>query len=92
MTNIEWTVLTVLISIVGLIGTVATPMVKLTSCINKLSGQVETLLKNLDEFKERYQKNLDEQSSKHENLASRVRLLEQTVAAINQKVEDMNKM
>lgn len=81
-----------LISIVGLIGTVATPMVKLTSCINKLSGQVETLLKNLDEFKERYQKNLDEQSSKHESLASRVRSLEQTVAAINQKVEDMNKM
>lgn len=81
-----------LISIVGLIGTVATPMVKLTSCINKLSGQVETLLKNLDEFKERYQKNLDEQSSKHESLASRVRSLEQTVAAINQKVEDMNKL
>lgn len=92
MSNVEWTVLTVLISIVGLIGTVATPMIKLTSCINKLSGQVETLLKNLDEFKERYQKNLDEQSTKHESLASRVRSLEQTVAAINQKVEDMNKL
>lgn len=92
MSNVEWTVLTVLISIVGLIGTVATPMIKLTSCINKLSGQVETLLKNLEEFKERYQKNLDEQSTKHESLASRVRSLEQTVAAINQKVEDMNKL
>lgn len=91
MTNIEWTVITVLIAIVGLIGTVATPMVKLTSCINKLSGQVETLLKNLDEFKERYQKNLDEQNTKHESLSSRIRDLEQSVAALAQKVEDMNK-
>lgn len=87
----EWTVVTVLIAIAGLIGTVATPMVKLTSCINKLSGQVETLLKNLDEFKERYQKNLDEQNTRHENLTTRVRSLEQNLAALNQKVEDMNK-
>lgn len=91
MTNVEWTVVTVLIAIVGLIGTVATPMVKLTSCINKLSGQVETLLKNLDEFKERYQKNLDEQNNKHERLAERIRGLEQSVASLAQKVEDMNK-
>ena len=87
----EWTVVTVLIAIVGLIGTVASPMVKLTSCINKLSGQVETLLKNLDEFKERYQKNLDDQNVRHENLVERVRSLEQSLAALNQKVDDMNK-
>ena len=56
----EWTVVTVIVAIVGLIATVAAPIIKLTSTINILSGKVELLLSNLEDFKTRYKETLEE--------------------------------
>ena len=41
----EWGVVTVIVALVGLIATVAAPIVKLTGTINTLSGKVELLLR-----------------------------------------------
>ena len=56
----EWGVVTVIVALVGLIATVAAPIIKLTGTINTLSGKVELLLSNLDEFKSRYKETLEE--------------------------------
>ena len=56
----EWGVVTVIVALVGLIATVAAPIIKLTGTINTLSGKVELLLSNLDEFKTRYKETLEE--------------------------------
>ena len=56
----EWTVVTVIVAIVGLIATVAAPIVKLTGTINALSGKVELLLNNLEDFKQRYKETLED--------------------------------
>ena len=50
----EWGVVTVIVALVGLIATVAAPIIKLTGTINTLSGKVELLLNNLEDFKQRY--------------------------------------
>lgn len=54
----EWDVVTVIIAIVGLIGTVAVPLAKNTKAMTALSGQLEKLAyrvgaseKDLEEFK-----------------------------------------
>ena len=56
----EWGVVTVIVALVGLIATVAAPIIKLTGTINTLSGKVKLLLSNLDEFKGRYKETLEE--------------------------------
>lgn len=56
----EWGVVTVVVALVGLVATVAAPIIKLTGTINTLSGKVELLLNNLDEFKTRYKETLEE--------------------------------
>ena len=56
----EWGVVTVIVALVGLIATVAAPIIKLTGTINTLSGKVELLLANLDDFKARYKETLEE--------------------------------
>ena len=86
----EWTVVTVLIAITGLIGTIVTPIIKLTSCINRLSGQVDTLLKNLDEFKERYQRNFDELKGADKELDDRITVVEKELAKLAQHVNDLH--
>lgn len=50
----EWTVVTVIIALVGLLGGIVTPIIKLNSTITKLTAQVESFIKGLDEFKARY--------------------------------------
>ena len=56
----EWGVVTVVVALVGLVATVAAPIIKLTGTINTLSGKVELLLNNLDEFKTRYKETLED--------------------------------
>ena len=86
----EWTVVTVLIAITGLIGTIVTPIIKLTSCINRLSGQVDALLKNLDEFKKRYQRNFDELKVADKELDDRITVVEKELAKLAQHVNDLH--
>ena len=45
----EWTVVTVIIAIVGLIGTVAVPLVKNTKAMTQLSGKIEHLIYRMEQ-------------------------------------------
>ena len=56
----EWGVVSVIIALVGLVATVAGPIVRLNSTINELSGQLKLLLSNLEDFKARYTQSLAE--------------------------------
>lgn len=79
----EFDVVNVIVVLVGLLVTVGTPILKLTNSMNTLSGQVTLLLKNLDEFKDRYKDNLKELKdtdqdlyTKHEDHEARIVKLE----------------
>lgn len=45
----EWTVVTVIIAIAGLIGTVAVPLVKNTKAMTQLSGKIEHLIYRMEQ-------------------------------------------
>ena len=55
----EWTVVTVLIALVGLGAAVVRPMLSLNSTIVKLTGAVEALQKNIGELTDRNSKSHD---------------------------------
>lgn len=55
----EWTVVTVLIALVGLGAAVMKPMISLNSTIVKLTGAVEALQKNIEELTDRNSKSHD---------------------------------
>lgn len=55
----EWTVVTVLIALVGLGAAVMRPMISLNSTIVKLTGAVEALQKNIEELTSRNSKSHD---------------------------------
>ena len=55
----EWTVVTVLIALVGLGAAVVKPMISLNSTIVKLTGAVEALQKNIEELTSRNSKSHD---------------------------------
>lgn len=56
----EWSVVTVIVALVGLIATVAAPIVKLTSTISELTSKVETLIGNLGEMKKEHLQDVKE--------------------------------
>lgn len=89
----EWTVITVIVTIVGLIITVATPVIKLYSAITALSSQVDQLLSNLDEFKVRYKEQLHDLNETDQKLFSRVNDHEHRISkleAYNEKGGNQN--
>ncbi|UOO38263.1 hypothetical protein IZU99_03125 [Oscillospiraceae bacterium CM] len=49
----EWTVVGVIVALIGLIASIVTPMLKLNTSITKLTCAVETFQKNLDELIEK---------------------------------------
>ena len=68
----EWTVVTVIVSLVGLLVAVATPIIKLNSTITKLTTQMENFMSGLDEFKKRYTSQLAELKETHEDIYGKV--------------------
>lgn len=68
----EWGVVTVIVTLVGLLVAVAGPVVKLTSTINELSGQLKLLLSNLEDFKARYTQSLAELRAADEKLEGKL--------------------
>ena len=79
----EWSVVGVIVALVGLLTAVATPMVKLNSTLVKLSVQIQTFSENLAAFQKRYSEHLAElrhvdetQESKIENHEYRITVLE----------------
>lgn len=68
----EWTVVTVIVSLVGLLAAVATPIARLNSTIAKLTTQMETFMNGLDEFKKRYTNQLQEFKETHDDIYEKV--------------------
>lgn len=84
----EWTVVTVIVALVGLVVTVATPMIKLNSTITALSSQVKILLDNLDEFKTRYKEQLKELNDTDQKLFGSINDHEVRISRLETKVHD----
>jgi cell division protein FtsL len=86
----EWNIVTVVVVIVGLIGTVAAPLVKNTRAMTQLSGEIKNLIyrieqneKETDELKVKASsrhkqifERLDEQGEKINNHEGRISALE----------------
>lgn len=62
----EWSIITVIISMVGLLTAIITPIIKLNSTISKLTTQMDNLLSGLTDFKQRYKEHLEELHSMDE--------------------------
>lgn len=83
----EWTVVTVIVALVGLIATVATPMIKLNGTISALSSQVKLLLDNLDEFKTRYKEQLRDLNETDQMLFNKINDHETRLSKLETKVD-----
>lgn len=68
----EWTVVTVIIALVGLFAAVATPIIKLNATITKLNTRMELFVTGLDEFKARYTNQLAEFKQTHDDIYDKV--------------------
>ena len=80
----EWTVITVLVALVGLLATVGAPVIKLNSNLTKLTVLLDTLKNDMQEQKKsakeshrRLWGHNHEQDGRIENHEKRITLLEQ---------------
>lgn len=83
----EWTVVTVIIALIGLTTGIVTPIVKLNTTIAKLTSQVENFIKGLDDFKVRYTNQIDEFKEIHGDLYGRVEDHENRITKLETKDE-----
>ena len=61
----EWTVVTIIIALVGLIGTVTVPIVKNTRTLTRISADLEKIGEKLAEEKQELQEFKDKASDRH---------------------------
>lgn len=74
----EWTIVTVLIAIIGLFFTVGKPIINLNTTIVKLQATVENLMKEVETFKSSNSKSHEKifcQLDDHENRISKLEVL-----------------
>lgn len=83
----EWTVVTVIIALVGLFVAVATPIIKLNATLAKLITQMESFRNGLDEFKVRYTSQLQEFKETHDDLYNKVDDHEHRITVLETKDE-----
>ena len=69
----EWTVVTVLVTLIGLFMTIGKPIINLQKCITKLQDSVDGLSRRLDKYEQKTDKQ-DEILQDHE---TRITVLEQ---------------
>ena len=77
----EWTVFLAVVSIVGFIITVVTPIIKLNTTITKLTGLVETMAKDLANLTER-------NANTHERIFSQLDSHEKRITVLEIKQEE----
>lgn len=87
----EFDVVNVIVVLVGLLITVGTPILKLTNSMNTLSGQVTLLLKNLDDFKDRYKDNLKELKDTDQDLYDKYNDHETRITKLETEMKDGDK-
>lgn len=68
----EWTVVTVLIAIVGLIGTVAVPLQKNTKAMTQLSEQINHLVYRMNEDEKDLKDFKDKAADRHKKIFERL--------------------
>ena len=66
----EWSVVTVIVVLVGLFAAIAGPIIKLNSTITKLSTMIDYALKKLDELEEKDGMLREERKASHEKSTS----------------------
>lgn len=68
----EWSVVTVIVVLVGLFAAIAGPIIKLNSTITKLSTMIDYALKKLDELEEKDGMLREERKASHEKIHKRI--------------------
>lgn len=68
----EWNIVTVVVVIVGLIGTVAAPLVKNTRAMTQLSGEIKNLIYRIEQNEKETDKLKVKASSRHKQIFERL--------------------
>lgn len=68
----EWTVVGVIVTMVGLIVAVTKPMLNLNTSIVKLTEEMANLISGLEAFKKRYVENLNELKTTDKEMQSQI--------------------
>lgn len=68
----QWEVVTVLVTLVGLVVAIIGPIIKLNSTITKLSTMIDYALKKLDELEKKDETFLRERKASHEKIHKRI--------------------
>ena len=68
----EWNIVTVVVVIVGLIGTVAAPLVKNTRAMTQLSGEIKNLIYRIEENEKETDELKVKASSRHKQIFERL--------------------
>lgn len=72
MVKLEWTVVTVIIAIVGLIGTVAVPLQKNTKAMTQLSERISHLVYRMDEDEKDLEDFKSKAADRHKQIFNRL--------------------
>lgn len=68
----EWNIVTVIVVIVGLIGTVAAPLVKNTRAMTQLSGEIKNLIYRIEQNEKETDELKVKASSRHKQIFDRL--------------------
>lgn len=68
----EWNIVTVIVVIVGLIGTVAAPLVKNTRAMTQLSGEIKNLIYRIEQNEKETNEIKVKASSRHKEIFKRL--------------------
>ncbi len=68
----EWNIVTVVVVIVGLIGTVAAPLVKNTRAMTQLSGEIKNLIYRIEQNEKETDELKVKASSRHKQIFERL--------------------
>lgn len=68
----EWNIVTVVVVIVGLIGTVAAPLVKNTRAMTQLSGEIKNLIYRIEQNEKETDELKVKASSRHKQIFDRL--------------------
>lgn len=75
----EWQVVTVFIALVGLMGTVGAPVIKLNSTIVKLNSTIQAMEKRLGTVEKQAQENEAHSRKSHEKIHGRIDVVEDRI-------------
>lgn len=68
----EWNIVTVIVVIVGLIGTVAAPLIKNTRAMTQLSGEIKNLIYRIEQNEKETDELKNKASSRHKQIFDRL--------------------